>query len=34
MVYDNRFLLPELERQRQTPHKPSRSKRKSGPEVP
>ena len=34
MVYDNRFLLPELERLRGTPRIPFRPKRRSGPEVP
>ena len=33
MVFDNRFLLPELERLRGTPRKPTRPKRRSGPEV-
>jgi len=34
MVFDNRFLLPELEKLRGTPRKPARPKRRSGPEVP
>jgi len=34
MAFDNRFLLPELERLRGTPQKPTRHKQKNGPEVP